>query len=645
MGTLQDALIKKGFASTQPVKAEMPLWKSPLQVLRQGEFELDEKGFKQILKDLDAPERARRNGRPTTWSKLDDERLQLVLAKTCEAERAEPCKTLYRSLNKRTELLADSLETKKDKAILNIQFPGRLRVGGPGGFRERLLPAFHPVYGIPYVPSSSIKGVLLSWAKAYLPDNEKLRIEPLLGYLKGDEASLGKVQILDAFPTAPCLSVDVATPQWTWGNDDRVQYGPSPHLMLSMKKVTLKVGITRTSLGTADDVKTVLSWLQDALIVKGLGSRISAGYGRVESSQPLTYPLKAADRPLSEHSFSLWSQGIYGASSNPQENAHELRPTALRGMLRYWFRAVGLGLYSPLDCKKLEGELFGTIESTAQQIRDKVSPPQGSLKISLLLNSQTIKNVVLSDSMRGGSGSTNQSIPLYCDKATAVLEARTQAHLTLIQHLFKLAIHCGGIGRGSRRPIHVNDRRFRGCYWEPAAKQDVLGWSVSHWQQFLVSLKNAFLAVQLGSGPGVSNPDGVKSRYQDVLCSSATILLVPCPKLIHPQDVRWENMGASPDVLGNALHCLYTRKDGSGNFLYKGETKKRINGELRVEGNASVGGKLGIPSYVVIQPNFPETGSYYQTVIVFGSDYDTGRRSFCADLRQNDQARLVEWPG
>lgn len=101
---------------------------------------------------------------------------------------------------------------------------------------------------------------------------------------------------------------------------------------------------------------------------RGLGSRISAGYGRAnkiirrKDNKELIRPDRTSQH-RSEHGLKLWSQGIYGADPNKRE----FRPATVRGMLRYWLRAIALGLYSPKRCKELEHRLFGALEPEAVQ--------------------------------------------------------------------------------------------------------------------------------------------------------------------------------------------------------------------------------------------------------------------------------------
>ena len=196
---------------------------------------------------------------------LFEELYQPALEAAVAAEKT--CDRLYQQLTAKTNLIASE--------VLTVKFPWRVRVGGMRGFQEILLPVFHPVYGVPYVPSSSIKGAVLAWAK----QNQQPEIDRLLGTL---DNGIGCVQFLDAFPTKPCLSVDMANPNWHWDDGDRcIKYKPEPHPLLSMEQPELAIGLALTSRGNnPEDVKTVKIWLEQTLATSGIGSRVSSGYGR-----------------------------------------------------------------------------------------------------------------------------------------------------------------------------------------------------------------------------------------------------------------------------------------------------------------------------------------------------------------------------
>jgi CRISPR-associated protein Cmr6 len=535
---------------------------NPLQVLKRAEFGISNKG---------------------------EELAEPVLRETVKADQA--CGSLYQCLSQKTENLADE--------VVDVKFPWRLRVGGMRGFRDLLLPVFHPVYGIPYVPSSSIKGALRAWARHYLPENEQQEIDDLLGYLREDGASLGAVQILDAFPTAPCLSVDIANPQWEW-DGNQVKYETVPHTLLSMVNVALKIGLIRTSRGDAEAVCKAKRWLESALLETGLGSRVSAGYGRATKVNKRIRTGQVRQN-TSEHKFELWSQGIYGASTS----IPEFRPVAVRGILRYWFRAIALGLYSPEQCKELENELFGAIEPKPYEGRVRVS-------VDLQYSAENLGDYASPYSVQG----------------SIFLEANQPKYLPLMQHILKLALHVGGIGRGSRRSLHWNSGRLRGCYWQSLDEQDLLKYDKEEWNLFWQSLRGEFAELWQPNSPANCSVGKPGDRYQDVFNQNANVYLISSPNLKHPANVKdWRQDGDKPLVRGAGLEFLY--KSG-----YKGVNRDG-------QGNEFVGGNLGTPSFVWIASNHLHNSKQaYQVVTVFGVNQSEHRQAFVRDL-QNSKAISV----
>ncbi|MEC4893465.1 MAG: RAMP superfamily CRISPR-associated protein [Oscillatoria sp. PMC 1051.18] len=471
------------------------------------------------------------------------------------------CQFIYQQLKNRTEAIATS--------HLTIQFTWRVRVGGTRGFQDILLPVFHPVYGIPYVPASSLKGVVRAWALNRQPRSEITR---LLGSL---DEGIGKVQFLDAFPTKPCLVVDMVNPLWSWSGEI-VNYQAVPHAFLSMEKPELCIGLACTSKGNSADVETVKDWLQQAL-ASGIGSRVSAGYGRSCLSSNLPHS--------SSHEFELWTPGMYGAfppNKEEEEAIAEFRPTAVRGMLRYWWRSLALGIYPPSQCRNLEASMFGAIEPTTSE---------GSLRISVDWEEQ--------------KGSRSQP---YYYWGNVLLEAKQESQLILLEKVLKLAAHLGGIGRGSRRPLHWNNPYpgMRGCHWELV--DEYLPGNSQIWQQFLQEIREAFLAVATpNSVPANNHPGKPNSRRQDVLNNQSRIYLLPQANLLHPHNVNnWNTQGTKISVRGEALDLLYENR-------FKGVNQQG-------QGNVNVGGSLETPSYVIIKSNLPPENPAYQAVTIFGAN-------------------------
>ncbi|MDL5054153.1 RAMP superfamily CRISPR-associated protein [Oscillatoria laete-virens NRMC-F 0139] len=505
---------------------------------------------------------------------LFTDRPEPALQATVDAEAS--CTSLYRTLTQQTEMLAT--------ATVDVQFLWRVRVGGMRGFNELLLPVFHPVYGVPYIPASSLKGVVRNWARQHQSETQ---VQRLLGTL---EQGVGCVQIFDAFPTKPCLNLDIATPQWSW-NDTDVPYQPVPHVLLSMLEPAFKIGLAPTCRGNADDVAQVKEWVEKSLSL-GIGSRVSSGYGRTT--------LTSGSSHSSKHPFQLWTQGIYGAIPPTRENQWqgqpEFRPTALRGVLRYWFRALGLSLYPTTQCQKLEAKLFGTI--TPQSC-------EGSFRIA-------------ADWIEDRGNRTNPH--LY--EGDIILEAQTAQHLQLLEKLLCLATHLGGVGRGSRRSLHWNEPHpgLRGCYWELDSLK--LPYNKERWQEFFEGIHQSFRAIeQPQASPTIHSPGRAKHRQQDVLDRNACLFLVSSRGLKHPDEVRdWRVEGKDTSVRGEALDLLYSSD------RFKGRNQQG-------QGNENVGGGLETPSFVTIQSNFPQEGTPYQAVTIFGAN-QRDRATFVQELRK-----------
>jgi CRISPR-associated protein Cmr6 len=501
-------------------------------------------------------------------------------------ENAEnQCHRIYEQLTQKTECLAD--ETYK------AQFDWRVRVGGMRGFQELLLPVFHPVYGVPYIPSSSLKGAILAQAKKHA-ENGHIRLEEVKRILGDIDQGIGTVQILDAFPTKPCLSVDMANPQWSWNQQgDHVEYNPVPHPLLSMEKPEILIGLVSTSRGRYQnqrykDLQTVKRWLKQALNA-GIGSRVSAGYGRTQVKANLPYS--------STHHFQFYSQGMFGASNQDKT----FRPVALRGILRYWFRAIALGLYNNQTAQTFENELFGQLSE------------EGSFRLGVELTEEDMGN---------------RNDPYFC-QGNILIEAKTARHHQVIKQTLLLASHLGGIGRGSRRPLHWNHPRLRGCFWE--FPDFILRWDEVEWSAFIEDTLDSFREVYPEGTPNNHLPGRPQNRCQDVLNDDAAIFLVPSPGLKYPEAVNnWRSEGHRPQVIGEGLRFLYS------NHQFMGETR---NPQTRqIEGNRNVGGKLGTPSYVWIQSNFPDDDDPYQVVSVFGAGHPQ-RKKFIQAL-PNDSIQV-----
>ncbi len=159
--------------------------------------------------------------------------------------------------------------------------------------------AWHHSLGVPYLPSSSIKGMVRSWASKWAKGVNRQDIEEIFGLSAGvlsqnreTNSRVGKVIILDALPIRSVqLKADIMTPHYgeyysSEGNNitppaDYLSPTPIPFLVVS-KGCTFQFGVLPRCKDEASICRQVLSWLEQALIHLGFGAKTSVGYGHFE---------------------------------------------------------------------------------------------------------------------------------------------------------------------------------------------------------------------------------------------------------------------------------------------------------------------------------------------------------------------------
>jgi CRISPR-associated protein Cmr6 len=180
---------------------------------------------------------------------------------------------------------------------------------------------WHPTLGVPYLPASSVKGLVRGWlewqwCEAALKKNGDAQKRQQLLQWFGSEHKEPKHQVaehqagwfifFDALPIAPVqLASDVMTPHYgKWyenGGDEKKNlaadtvpadwHSPVPVTFLTVKKATFQFGIAVRAGLSAEDKATaqvalpqVLAVLQDALEWAGAGAKTATGYGRMVES-------------------------------------------------------------------------------------------------------------------------------------------------------------------------------------------------------------------------------------------------------------------------------------------------------------------------------------------------------------------------
>jgi CRISPR-associated protein Cmr6 len=367
-----------------------------------------------------------------------------------------------------------------EKNTFQVTCPWRIRVGGAKGPESMLLPAFDHL-GIPYIPSSTLRGVARSQAIRELMQKHNLSWEeadkavaPWLGHLEAeDKDSAGKVIFLDAYPvpTRPQrqgdpdnsrsggLAVDIANNVWRW-NGNSLEYKANPNVFFSLKQATFLIGIRKGPGCTDEMLAQVKEWLIRGL-EQGVGSQVNTGYGRLIQTGKTLSQYKGEFLRLP---FELEGQLIHGrqvVNWRPDKNRYdnksiaEVRPVAFKNMLRYWFRTFALGVLPVKQVQEWEGQLFGAI--TPQQ-------KHGWIHVDLL-NGKVSRP---EPNQRGEAAGQQEGI-LVLSFSSECQNYASQAEQEAVKRLFTnltwMMFHLGGVGQGARRPCYSRQDRDRPPWW------------------------------------------------------------------------------------------------------------------------------------------------------------------------------------
>lgn len=152
--------------------------------------------------------------------------------------------------------------------------------------------AWHYTIGTPYLPGSSVKGIIRSWAKKWQKE-ENTVINRIFGPDNQHDKNVGSVIFFDALPADQVqLAADVMTPHYSeyYRNNGENQVPPADWLSPDpIQFLTVAPGQTfifavaprRPDVETDQaDSRKVLHWLEEALTWTGAGAKTGTGYGR-----------------------------------------------------------------------------------------------------------------------------------------------------------------------------------------------------------------------------------------------------------------------------------------------------------------------------------------------------------------------------
>ncbi len=153
--------------------------------------------------------------------------------------------------------------------------------------------AWHHGLGVPYLPGSSIKGILRTWAEERTDLNQH-EVWRIFGPIdnKANEKSIGSILFFDALPAEPVkVQSDVMTPHYApyylpQGDPQPPGdwFDPLPILFLTVapgQPFFFALAPRRPDCReNMQDCMLVLQWLEEALAGIGAGAKTAAGYGR-----------------------------------------------------------------------------------------------------------------------------------------------------------------------------------------------------------------------------------------------------------------------------------------------------------------------------------------------------------------------------
>lgn len=140
---------------------------------------------------------------------------------------------------------------------------------------------FHSTLGVPFLPGSSVKGLVRAWARDEGISKDELT--RLFG-AAGDEGREGSFIFFDALPVAPVdLEVDVLTPHsaaWTPKDPPGDWRSPKPvPFLVTARGARFLFGLAPRP-GAEGDLDRIRDYLTKALKLEGAGAKTAVGYGR-----------------------------------------------------------------------------------------------------------------------------------------------------------------------------------------------------------------------------------------------------------------------------------------------------------------------------------------------------------------------------
>ncbi len=207
--------------------------------------------------------------------------------------------------------------------------------------------AWHPTLGAPYLPGSSIKGMVRAWAREQVEPSPN---RDIVARLLGEPGRAGSVCFLDAVPVAPVqLEADVMTPHyagWSMNDPPGDWCSPTPIPFLTTAAGTkFLFGVVPCAPLEDGDLDTVFRWIESALAWAGAGAKTAVGYGRMVRDEAATTQLVESVRRQQERVEAERVEGARKARLGPLDRELEEIAQAEASLAPHlaWMKAVESG--------------------------------------------------------------------------------------------------------------------------------------------------------------------------------------------------------------------------------------------------------------------------------------------------------------
>ncbi|MDH6099864.1 hypothetical protein NWP21_13660 [Anabaenopsis sp. FSS-46] len=297
--------------------------------------------------------------------------------------------------------------------------------------------------GFPFYPGASMKGAFL---RSCTPEQRRRYCG---GQLTTQDTQPGILRFHGGYPKdgtwVEQSLIDVVHPQQDWQVKNHSNH--SAFIQISLYQPTLVFGISSTETLPASEWETIWG-IWDRAIERGIGSRVSAGYG-----QPINHPQTKL------LSVNLRGQGL---ASTLVDETGEFRPNIFKAALRGHTLRLFSGVTNERTAEELTQELWGGFSQNG--------PIVGQLGIAFHTT-----DLEMEEYQYGA----NTIIPVYQLNAgtltiltmSDVSPEYNQQLRRLVKQILKFAMLLGGFGKSWRRIDHSiffeeYDRHSIGCHWQ-----------------------------------------------------------------------------------------------------------------------------------------------------------------------------------